>query len=91
MTFVTFTKLKPKPLHLSRVLKCLGGGERLSPQEIGYRTGLTMTAVKCVLAQLEGAKKLEVTTQATSPRTLVSLAGLCENTLEKIAVGKKKE
>ncbi|GAA5528814.1 hypothetical protein [Herpetosiphon gulosus] len=72
MTFGTF-KLKPKPEHLEGVLNVLAQKNFASPHIIAKESGLSLTAVKCALAQLEQEDQLIIKHQLTSPKLQVAL------------------
>ncbi|MFD3166970.1 hypothetical protein [Herpetosiphon sp. NSE202] len=72
MTFGTF-KLKPKPEHLEGVLKVLVQKDFASPHIIARESNLSLTAVKCALAQLEQEDRLIIKHQLISPKLQVAL------------------
>ncbi len=74
MSFVSFTRLKPRPEHLERVLKTLTESPEQSPTQIAATARISLTAVRCVLQQLEHEGRLKIKKQNVSPRTVVSLA-----------------
>ena len=67
------TMKKPKEEHSIKVLKALARGKYMSPNVICKVTGLSLTAVKCVLDDLNYQEKLEVVRQEVSPKLLVKL------------------
>lgn len=72
MTFGTF-RLKPAPDHLAAVISVLEISELISPQGIAKQSGLSLTKVRCALAQLEKEEKLIIVQQEMSPKLRVKL------------------
>lgn len=67
------TRLKPKQEHIDKVLGYLANRDLTSPYVIKNHTGLSLTAVKCVLNKLYKEDRLIVVTQDKTPRRLVKL------------------
>lgn len=73
MHFLTFTKLKPKPEHLEKIISYLKVHPSSSTTELKRNCGMTMTAVKCTLQQLENEGRLILEKQVKPPKLNITL------------------
>lgn len=68
-----FNTRKAKAEHIEMLLGCLKPGELVPPQEIVARTGLSLTAVRGAIEELEASKQLATVRQNTTPKLRVGL------------------
>lgn len=67
------TLRKPKQEHLEKVSNALSLVEFISPDKLVKKTGLTLTAVKCVLEEMNKYGSIDIKRQQVSPRLSVKL------------------
>ena len=67
------TRLKARPEHIAAFLKVISPKEITTPYEIVKRSNLSLTAVKCVIVELENQGRLEVIRQDKTPKMQIRL------------------